>query len=78
MARVTKKMVKDFLDRERTQYKTDLKQYSQEALIFSFLLGMPPAECEGMYPEESMDRETLRLVDTVDSIIWDLRREKFI
>ena len=74
-ARSMKQKVKDFFEMERARYGTDLTKYSQEALVFSFLLGMPPAECEGMYPESDMDEETLDLYDRVDNIIWQLRKE---
>ena len=74
MAKITKKRVKEFFDREREHYKTDLSQYSTECLVWSFLMGMPPAECEGMYLETEMDRETVVLHDTVENIIWELRK----
>ena len=75
MAKITKKMVKEFFDREIEQHKTDLSKYSTECLVWSFLMGMPPSECEGMYLETAMDRETIRLHDTVENIIWELRKE---
>ena len=72
MARITKASVKDFFDRQKTNYGEDLSQYSWDALVFSFLLGMSPRECEGMYPE---DEEIGRLYDQVDGIMSALRRE---
>lgn len=78
MPRITKKQVKDFFQKEKDVYGTDLSKYSQEALVFSFLLGLPPAECTGMYLESDMDRETINLYYDVDNIIWSLRREKAI
>lgn len=69
---ITKKSVKEFFDYQKAKYNEDLSQYSWDALIFSFLLGMSPRECEGMYPE---DEETGRLYDKVDTILTSLKKE---
>ena len=74
MARITKKEVQDFLKMEQERYG-DISDYTANTLAWSFLLGMVPRECEGMYCEEDMDEETIQLYDDTVSIVYTLRHE---
>lgn len=55
--------------------KDEWDNYSAEVLAFSCLLGLPPAECTGMYPECEWTQEQLdEYDDMVDYILGKKRK----
>lgn len=48
--------------------------YSAEVLAFSFLLGLPPAECTGMYVETDWEQEWIDQYDDVVNLICKMKR----
>ena len=69
---ITQKMVEDFMKRRKERGETD---YSPETLAFSFLLGLPPNECEGLYPETDWDTQVLNQYDFVVDCIYRIARK---
>lgn len=63
---VSKEDVFEFM---RKIYNRQEDGYSDEVLAFSFMLGLPPKECIGMYPESDWDAHMLNLYDYVVGII---------
>lgn len=68
---ISKKDVKDFW---AETCKRGENIYSPEILTFAFLLGLPPAECTGMYVEGDWDQHDIDQYDYVCGILWDLKR----
>ena len=66
--------VTDFINKEIKRGEFD--RYSAETLAFAFLLGLPPAECTGMYVESDWEQEWIDQYDDVVNLIDKCKRTK--
>lgn len=57
--------------------KEEWNTYSPEVLTFSALLGLPPSECTGMYPESDWtDDQIDEYEEIVDYLYAEKRKER--
>ena len=74
---MTKKL-KDYVNRHLQIWKErgEWENYSAEVLTFSALLGMPPAECTGMYVESDWEPEQIEEYDEIVDYLYALKRKE--
>ena len=66
--------VEDVCDFYNKIRKRGEDNYSAETLAFAFLLGLPPAECTGMYVESDWKQEWIDQYDDVVNLICKMKR----
>ena len=64
-----KKLVNQVLDFCDT-YRDEVERYSPEVMTFSFMMGLPPEECTGMYPESELGEDFLNDYDDICDLIY--------
>ena len=70
-----KQMEKEFrkyVTEERIKRAGENKYWSDSAWIFSYLMGMYLEDCEDMYPDGSLDSETLEMFDFLSDVLWNI------
>ena len=55
----------------------DRVTYDATSLTFSILLGLPPCECEGMYPETEWDDDMYAEFDGIKEAIMEYKKQGF-
>lgn len=70
--RQLEKDFRKYVTEERIKRAGEDKYWSDSAWIFSFLMGMYLEDCEDMYPDGSLDSETLEMYDFLSNVLWDI------
>ncbi len=72
---MTKIKMSDIREFYRRRCSLGEQEYSEEVLAFSFLLGLPPEECIGMYVETDWDPELIEQYDDVLDMIIRCKKD---
>ena len=55
--------------------KEQYLEYPVSALVFSYLMGMDPAECRNMYVESEWSKEEINEYDDIEAYVHQIIRE---
>ena len=59
-------LVKDFCN----EYRDEVEKYSPDVMTFSFMMGLPPEECTGMYLETELGEDFIDVYEVVRNLIY--------